>query len=70
MAEPKVVVEEPKNTVSINGKDVVNNHVSNIKIKNISEQAIEFESGVIAPNENGTATAAEAEALSEFIERV
>ena len=69
MAEPEVV-EELKNTVSINGKDIINDHISNIKIKNISEQAIEFESGVITPDELGTATAPEAEALSKFIEKV
>jgi hypothetical protein len=70
MAEAKVLDKEPKDTVSINGKDIVNDHVSNIKIKNIFEETIIFESGAIAPNELGTATAAEAEALFAYVQKV
>jgi hypothetical protein len=70
MAEEKVLDKEPKDTVSINGKDIVNDHVSNIKIKNIFEETIIFESGAIAPNELGTATAAEAEALFDYVQKV
>jgi len=70
MAEKDTAIKEPKDTVSINGKDIVNDHVSNIKIKNIFEETIIFESGAIAPNELGTATAAEAEALFDYVQKV
>jgi hypothetical protein len=41
-----------------------------VKIKNIWTDTINFESGPIAPGETGTITAAEAEALHAYVEKV
>lgn len=40
-----------------------------VKIKNIWTDVINFESGPIAPGETGIITAAEAEALSDYVEK-
>jgi len=66
MAEPKIQTI----TVAIDGIEIVNDHVSNVKIKNIWENEISFESGIIAPGETGLITAAEAEALHVYVEKV
>ena len=72
MAEPKTpIVEKPiVETVSINGIEIVNDHISNIKIKNIWENEISFESGIISPGKTGLITAPEAEALHIYVEKV
>jgi hypothetical protein len=41
-----------------------------VKVKNIWTDPISFESGIIAPNEEGEVTLAEADALSEFVQKV
>lgn len=41
-----------------------------VKIKNIWTDVINFESGPIAPGETGNITAVEAEALSDYVEKV
>jgi|APFre7841882793_1041355.scaffolds.fasta_scaffold116650_1 hypothetical protein len=41
-----------------------------VKIKNIWTDAINFESGLIASGEIGLITAAEAEALSDYVQKV
>lgn len=66
MDEPKIQAT----TVSIDDIEIANDHVSNVRIKNIWENEISFESGIIAPGETGLITAAEAEALHMYVERV
>jgi hypothetical protein len=41
-----------------------------VKVKNIFTDPISFESGVIAPNAEGEVSLAEAEALSDYVQKV
>jgi hypothetical protein len=41
-----------------------------VKVKNIWTDPINFESGVIAPNAEGEVSLAEAEALSDYVQKV
>ena len=41
-----------------------------VKVKNIWTEVISFESGLIAPGDEGIVTLAEAEALAEFVQKV
>jgi hypothetical protein len=41
-----------------------------VKVKNIWQEVINFQSGPLTPGEEGTITLAEAEALSEFVQKV
>jgi len=41
-----------------------------VKVKNIWTDPISFESGVIAPNAEGEVSLAEAEALSDYVQKV
>ena len=51
-------------------KDTTSKEPKPVKIKNIWTDTINFESGPIASGETGLITAAEAEALHEYVEKV
>lgn len=74
MAEPKVQVVTIPDDIEVvvvsDDIEVVNDHISNVKIKNIWTDTINFESGSIASGETGLITAAEAEALSDYVQKV
>ncbi len=51
-------------------KEVKEAKPKTVKVKNIFTDPISFESGVIAPNAEGEVTIAEAEALSDYVQKV